>query len=81
MVMWRTIKKDEVIIFVTEAKGPGVQLWKFDDVKLSLLNTFNNSNAYESEGCVFDDENQKFFISEENKKELLDPIHLQINFY
>ena len=61
-------KKDEVIIFVTEAKGPGVQLWKFDDVKLSLLNTFNNSNAYESEGCVFDDENQKFFISEENKK-------------
>ena len=61
-------QKDEVIIFVTEAKGPGVQLWKFDDVKLSLLNTFNNSNAYESEGCVFDDENQKFFISEENKK-------------
>ena len=61
-------KKDEVIIFVTEAKGPGVQLWKFDDLKLSLLNTFNNSNAYESEGCVFDDENQKFFISEENKK-------------
>ena len=27
-------QKDEVIIFVTEAKGPGVQLWKFDDVKL-----------------------------------------------
>ena len=29
-------QKDEVIIFVTEAKGPGVQLWKFDDLKKGI---------------------------------------------
>ena len=32
------------------------------------MNTFNNSNASESEGCVFDDENNKLFISEENER-------------
>jgi 3-phytase len=57
-----------LIVFVTEAKGPRVQLWNFKDEKLNLLQTFNNSNAYESEGCVYDDENNIFFISEENKR-------------
>ena len=57
-----------LIVFVTEAKGPRVQLWSFKDEKLNLLQTFNNSNAYESEGCVYDDENNIFFISEENKR-------------
>ena len=64
-------KNNDLIIFVTEAMGPGVQLWKFTDNKLSLVNTFNNSNAYESEGCVYDDENEKLFISEENKKGII----------
>ena len=62
---------NELIVFVTEAKGSGVQLWIFNDRKLNLLRTFNNSDAYESEGCVFDDENNLLFISEENKKGVL----------
>ena len=62
---------NELIVFVTEAKGSGVQLWNFHDKKLDLLRTFNNSDAYESEGCVFDDENNFLFISEENKKGVL----------
>tara|TARA_B100001175_G_scaffold47238_1_gene36615 strand:- start:11077 stop:12138 length:1062 start_codon:yes stop_codon:yes gene_type:complete len=60
-----------LIVFVTEAKGSGVQLWNFNGKKLDLLRTFNNSDAYESEGCVFDDENNLLFISEENKKGVL----------
>ena len=62
---------NELIVFVTEAKGSGVQLWIFNDRKLNLLRIFNNSDAYESEGCVFDDENNLLFISEENKKGVL----------
>ena len=38
---------------------------------MNLLRIFNNSDAYESEGCVFDDENNLLFISEENKKGVL----------
>ena len=64
-------KTNGLIVFVTEAKGSGVQLWNFHDKKLDLLRTFNNSDAYESEGCVFDDENNFLFISEENKKGVL----------
>ena len=62
---------DQFISFVTEAKGPRVRLWKFSGNNLNLVNTFNNSNAYESEGCVYDDENEKLFISEENKKGII----------
>ena len=62
------INNKEIIVFVTEAKGPRVKLWKFSNNNLEIMNTFNNSNASESEGCVFDDENNKLFISEENER-------------
>jgi len=62
---------DQFIAFVTEAKGPRVRLWKFSGNSLNLVNTFNNSNASESEGCAVDDENKKLFISEENQRGVL----------
>ena len=62
---------DQFIAFVTEAKGPRVRLWKFSGNSLNLVNTFNNSNASESEGCAIDDENKKLFISEENQRGVL----------
>ena len=57
-----------LIAFVTEAKGSRVQVWQYGDNALKLIHTFNNSNAYESEGCVYDDENRTLFISEENDR-------------
>tara|TARA_B100000427_G_C15461586_1_gene574317 strand:- start:22 stop:1092 length:1071 start_codon:yes stop_codon:yes gene_type:complete len=65
------INNNEVIAFVTEAKGPGIKLWKFTNRNLELINTFNNSDASESEGCVFDDENRNLFISEENERGII----------
>ena len=62
------VNNKEIIVFVTEAKGPRVKLLKFSNNNLEIMNTFNNSNASESEGCVFDDENNKLFISEENER-------------
>jgi len=44
------------------------------------MNTFNNSNASESEGCVFDDENNKLFISEENVRGNLKAYKFDKNF-
>ena len=43
------INNKEIIVFVTEAKGPRVKLWKFSNNNLEIMNTFNNSNASESE--------------------------------
>ena len=63
--------KNEIIAFVTEAKGPRIQLWKFDNDNLKLMSTFNNDNASESEGCVFDDENMTLFVSEENARGII----------
>ena len=51
------------IAFVTEDEGPRVEIWQYSDAGLSLLTTFNNGG--ESEGCVYDDENRRLFISEE----------------
>ena len=65
------INNDEIITFVTQAEGPGIELWKFNNSNLELINTFNNSDASESEGCVFDDENRNFFISEENERGII----------
>lgn len=62
---------NQFIAFVTEAKGPRVRLWKFSNSTLQFVNTFNNSNASESEGCAVDDENRKLFISEENQRGVL----------
>ena len=57
-----------LIAFVTEAKGSRVQVWQYADDELTLIHTFNNGDAYESEGCVYDDENRTLFISEENDR-------------
>ncbi len=57
-----------IIAFVTEAMGSRVQLWQYLNNSLSLIKTFDNENAYESEGCVYDDENRTLFISEENER-------------
>ena len=55
------------VAFVTEDMGPSVELWDLD--KASLIETFDNGG--ESEGCVFDDENQVLFISEEETNGVL----------
>ena len=66
--------KNEIIAFVTEAKGPRIQLWKFDNDNLKLMSTFNNDNASESEGCVFDDENMTLLYLKKMQEESLDLI-------
>lgn len=57
------------IAFVTEDEGPRVEMWQYRDTGLSLLTTFNNGG--ESEGCVYDDENRRLFISEEETNGVL----------
>ena len=57
------------IAFVTEDEGPRVEIWQYSDAGLSLLTTFNNGG--ESEGCVYDDENRRLFISEEENNGVL----------
>ncbi|MGB1868127.1 MAG: phytase, partial [Porticoccaceae bacterium] len=57
------------IAFVTEDEGPRVEMWQYSDAGLSLLTTFNNGG--ESEGCVYDDENRRLFISEEETNGVL----------
>ena len=44
-------------------------MWQYSDAGLSLLTTFNNGG--ESEGCVYDDENRRLFISEEETNGVL----------
>ena len=58
-----------LIAFVTEDEGPSVEMWQYSDTGLSLLTTFNNGG--ESEGCVYDDENRRLFISEEETNGVL----------
>ena len=55
------------VAFVTEDMGPSVELWTLDNA--ALVGTFDNGG--ESEGCVFDDENQVLFISEEESNGVL----------
>ena len=55
------------VAFVTEDMGPSVELWTLDNA--TLVGTFDNGG--ESEGCVFDDENQVLFISEEETNGVL----------
>ena len=55
------------VAFVTEDTGPSVELWTLDNA--TLVGTFDNGG--ESEGCVFDDENQVLFISEEETNGVL----------
>lgn len=60
-----------VIAFITEDEGSRVQMWSYSESGLSLLKTFNNANAVQSEGCVYDDENRTLFISEEQDRGIL----------
>lgn len=55
------------VAFVTEDAGPSVELWTLENQK--LIGAFDNGG--ESEGCVFDDENQTLFISEEETNGVL----------
>ncbi|ETN93210.1 3-phytase precursor [Gammaproteobacteria bacterium MOLA455] len=56
-------KRLGLLAFVTEDEGPRVEVWKYTADGLRLLHTFDNGG--ESEGCVYDDENQILLISEE----------------
>ena len=64
------------VAFVTEDMGPSVELWTLDNS--TLVGTFDNGG--ESEGCVFDDENQVLFISEEETNGVLKAYDLSIEF-
>jgi myo-inositol-hexaphosphate 3-phosphohydrolase len=61
------------IAFVTEDEGSKVQMWAFNFVEsnFTLLKEFNISDATQSEGCVYDDENLTLFISEEQDRGIL----------
>lgn len=61
------------IAFITEDEGSRVQMWRFDflESNFTLLKEFNNSDAIQSEGCVYDDENSTLFISEEQDRGIL----------
>ena len=63
------------VAFVTEDSGPRVELWTLDNA--SLVGTFDNGG--ESEGCVFDDENQVLFISEEETNGVLKAYDLSLD--
>ena len=52
-----------LIAFITEDEGPRVEVWQYMDNSLQLIHTFDNGG--ESEGCVYDDENRRLLISEE----------------
>ena len=45
------------IAFITEDEGSRVQMWRFDflESNFTLLKEFNNSDAIQSEGCVYDE--------------------------
>ena len=64
------------IVFITEDKGPRVELWV--PQTRTLIGTF--SNGGESEGCVFDDENKTVFISEEEVNGVLKTYNLNNEF-
>ncbi len=60
-----------LIAFLTEDEGSRVQMWKYNGSNFEIIKTFNNQNAIQSEGCVYDDENRTLFISEEQDRGIL----------
>lgn len=60
-----------IVAFITEDEGSRVQMWSYSESGLFLLKTFNNANAVQSEGCVYDDENRTLLISEEQDRGIL----------
>ena len=69
----------ELLVFVTEDRGPNVQMWSIQRDELSLKHTFSNNG--ESEGCVVDDFSKKIFISEEDKEGVLRSFDLGSNTF
>lgn len=67
-----------LVAFVTEDRGPNVEIYYLGANGLDLLSTF--SNGGESEGCVFDDENLTLIISEENLRGNLKAYKFDQNF-
>ena len=60
-----------LIAFLTADESPKVEVWSYGPLGMTLLTTFNNANATQSEGCVYDDENRRLFISEEQDRGIL----------
>ncbi|MAV99596.1 MAG: 3-phytase [Rhodobiaceae bacterium] len=68
---------NELIALLTEEEGVALQFWNLTDEM--LLNTINliedeinpPSSGNEAEGCVFDDENETFFVSREGNDGIL----------
>ena len=60
-----------LIAFLTADGSSDVELWSYNSLGLTLLTTFKNANAIQSEGCVYDDENRTLFISEEQDRGIL----------
>jgi|TARA_B110000977_G_scaffold191431_1_gene263548 3-phytase len=60
-----------LIAFITEDEGSQVQMWRYTALGLSLVATFDNGNAVQSEGCVYDDQNRTLLISEEQDRGIL----------
>ena len=68
---------NDLVALLTEEEGVALQFWNLSDEK--LLNTINliedeidpPSNGNEAEGCVFDDENETFFVSREGNDGIL----------
>ena len=66
------------VAFVTEDRGPNVEIYYLGANGLELFGSF--SNGGESEGCVFDDENLTLIISEENVRGNLKAYKFDENF-
>ena len=68
---------NDLVALLTEEEGVALQFWNLSDEK--LLNTINliedeidpPSSGNEAEGCVFDDENETFFVSREGNDGIL----------
>lgn len=60
-----------LIAFLTADESPQVEVWSYGPFGMTLLTTFKNANATQSEGCVYDDENRRLFISEEQDRGIL----------
>jgi len=60
-----------LIAFLTADGSSEIELWSYSSLGLTLLTTFKNGNAIQSEGCVYDDENRTLFISEEQDRGIL----------
>lgn len=71
------VYNSQLYALLTEEEGVNIQFWNLSEQK--LVNTFDITqdeidppvNGNEAEGCVFDDENETFFISREGDDGIL----------